>query len=276
MLETPNVVAKYLGNEEKRNFSLQFSFPTPNALPLLSVFIVASPIAVFGFKFHSTEAKLNFFFPTEANLKFFLPRLPISRIIFIDLKVTTATRGNTKKAKPALDGDISTSGLGASSTPTTPSSTPSTPSTDVHCKERVIRRKVEIERKTDECGHYMTQVDEANILLKNFLSAFDACLQKSEEIALRQLHLKEQKMLERKIEKEQKIMDMGLSGMLPMQRDYYLARQKEILARWTASGQFGGIIQSVYRSGNRKYATSLVPFLKLNQYRIHHIHHSIN
>ncbi|KAF5197615.1 hypothetical protein FRX31_012798 [Thalictrum thalictroides] len=163
-----------------------------------------------------------------------------------------SAKGNTKKAKSALNVDITTSGLGASSTPTTPSPTPSTPSSapfeldvdpislDAPCKERVIRRKVENERKNDECGQYMAKVDEANIVLKNFLSAFDARLQKSEEIALRELQLKEQKMLERKIEKEQKIMDMDLSSMPPMRRDYYLARQKEILARWTASGQFGG------------------------------------
>ncbi|KAL5722977.1 hypothetical protein ACHQM5_006430 [Ranunculus cassubicifolius] len=158
-----------------------------------------------------------------------------------------SARVNTKKAKPNVDIDVNAIGLGAS--PTSPPSTPSTPSSvpivsDIDpislydpSKERIIRRKLEKERMTEDSNPYTVKVHEANMVLKTFLSDFNARLQKSEEIALRELQMKEQTMLERKHEKEQQIMDMDLNGMPTIRRDYYLARQKEILARWNLSAQ---------------------------------------
>ncbi|KAF9587603.1 hypothetical protein IFM89_004435 [Coptis chinensis] len=165
---------------------------------------------------------------------------------------------DSKKMKPTLENDpIAIEG--ASSTPTSPGSQPATPalvlldldktptSLDTLLRERSVGREAEEDGKKEtgeQIIHLSKVVEESNTLLKTFISSIDERLARSEDIARRNLHLKEEKvrqgqleMRERQFERDRKIMDMNLDHMPPMQRQFYEMKQREICDRWKNGGQ---------------------------------------
>ncbi|PIA37776.1 hypothetical protein AQUCO_03000360v1 [Aquilegia coerulea] len=169
----------------------------------------------------------------------------------------TGTTQAKKKIKRALEID-SNAIEGASSTPTTPVSQPTTPAlipldSDIQPtsmdalltkkKSERLDEKEKTKNSEEQINHLSKVVEESNSLLKTFISSIDERLGRSEDIARRNLQLKEEKfrqrqleMRERQFERDRKIMDMNLDHMPPMQRQFYELKQREICDRWNNGG----------------------------------------
>ncbi|KAL5731422.1 hypothetical protein ACHQM5_004150 [Ranunculus cassubicifolius] len=148
---------------------------------------------------------------------------------------------SNKRAKLTIEMD-SNAFEGESSTPTTHGSQPITQALvtiEKDANPSGTTSNEDIGKKSyEQILHLSRVVEESNALMKTLISSIDERFGRSEEIARKNLQLKEEKIKQRQLEMQEKqfesdkiIMDMNLDHMPPMQRQFYEVKQREICAK---------------------------------------------